>query len=145
MASPLCLGMLPSTAHGASLSWAAGAPALCLPLKPLCVSRPLLLVHVLCVLQGSGWQAFVEVFILSLESDWSPSGLLSLRCLGQLTLAQNSDQSVYKGTFLEVPDPGMSSYLELCWSLSDHSIGHQGQQMFAGCEVGCCETPSLCL
>lgn len=121
--------MLSSTAHGASLSWAAGAPALCLPLRPLCVSRPLLLVHVLCVLQGSGWQAFVEVFILSLESDWSPSnklasGLLSLRCLGQLTLAQNSDQSVYKGTFLEVPDPGVGSYLELCWSLSDHSIGY---------------------
>lgn len=48
-----------------------------------------------------------------------------------------------EGTFLEVPDPGVSSYFELCWSLSDHSVGHQGQQMFAGHEMGCCETPSL--
>lgn len=54
-----------------------GAPALCRPLQPLCVSRPLLLVHVLCALQGSGWQVLVEVFIPSLESDWSPSDKLA--------------------------------------------------------------------
>lgn len=46
---PLCRGMLLSTACKTFLSRAAGVPALCLALQPLCDSGPLLLASVCCV------------------------------------------------------------------------------------------------